>query len=146
MKHSSILRLTALTAEQLAAFEQRYLTLLDLGDADNPPATERIHTRGKLKQSPARNLLDRLRKQQSAVLAFMVDFKVPFDNNQAERDLRMVKLKQKVAGCFRTKAGASLFCTIRSYMATVRKHGASILDALVSAFHGSSFRPACLPE
>jgi transposase len=136
----------SLTAAQLATFAQRYLMLLDQGDADNPPATERSHARGKLKQSPARNLLDRLRKHQSAVLAFMVDFNVPFDNNQAERDLRMVKLKQKVAGCFRTKDGATLFCTIRSYIATVRKHGLSILNALVDAFCGSPFRPACLPE
>lgn len=138
--------LDTLPAEQLAAFELRYQTLLDQGDADNPPATERTQARGKLKQSPARNLLDRLRKHQSAVLAFMFDFSVPFDNNQAERDLRMVKLKQKIAGCFRTKEGAALFCTIRSYIATVRKHGISILDALLHAFQGSPFRPACLPE
>jgi transposase len=138
--------LASLTAAQLATFEQRYLMLLDQGDADNPPAIERSHARGKLKQSPARNLLDRLRKHQVAVLAFMFDFKVPFDNNQAERDLRMVKLKQKIAGCFRTKDGATLFCTIRSYIATVRKHAVSILDALVDAFLGSPFRPACLPE
>ena len=142
--------MASLTDEQLAAFAQRYLTLLDQGDTDNPPATERSHARGKLKQSPARTLLDRLRKHQSAVLAFRVDFTVPFDNNQAAPkgypDLRMVKLKQKVAGCFRTKKGAALFCTIRSYIATVRKHGISILDALVNAFRGSPFRPACLPE
>lgn len=133
--------LVRLTAEQLVDFEQRYLALLDQGDADNPPATERTHARGKLKQSPARNLLNRLRKHQFAVLAFMFDFAVPFDNNQAERDLRMVKLKQKIAGCFRTKDGATLFCTIRSYIATVRKHAISILDALVNALLGSPFRP-----
>jgi transposase len=138
--------LVSLTAEQLAAFAQQYLTLLDQGDADNPPATARAQARGKLKQSHAYNLLNRLRKHQAAVLAFMFDFNVPFDNNQAERDLRMVKLKQKVAGCFRTQAGATLFCTIRSYIATVRKQGISILDALVNAFLGSPFRPACLPE
>ena len=138
--------LTCLTDDQLATFEQRYQKLLAQGEADNPLATERLQTRGKLKQSPARNLLNRLRKHQSAVLAFMFDFNVPFDNNQAERDLRMVKLKQKVAGCFRTKDGATLFCTIRSYIATVRKHGISILDALVDAFLGSPFRPASLPK
>jgi len=138
--------LARLTPEQLVDFEQSYLALLDRGDADNPPATERAHARGKLKQSPARNLLNRLRKHRFALLAFMFDFNVPFDNNQAERDLRMVKLKQKVAGCFRTSAGATLFCTIRSYIATARKHGISILQALVDAFLGSPFRPPTLPE
>jgi transposase len=138
--------LARLTAEQLVDFERSYLALLDQGDTSNPPATARTQARGKLPQSPARNLLNRLRKHQVAVLAFMFDFNVPFDNNQAERDLRMVKLKQKVAGCFRTKAGATLFCTIRSYIATVRKHGIAILDALVYAFLGSPFRPAALPE
>lgn len=138
--------LTRLTADQLTTFAQRYQKLLAQGEADNPLATQRAQVRGKLKQSPARNLLDRLRKHQAAVLAFMFDFKVPFDNNQAERDLRMVKLKQKVAGCFRTKDGATLFCTLRSYIATVRKHGVSVLLALVDAFCGSPFRPACLPE
>lgn len=138
--------LAHLTAQQLVDFERSYLALLDQGDTDNPPATERTQARGKLKQSPPRNLLNRLRKQQFAVLAFMFDFNVPFDNNQAERDLRMVKLKQKVAGCFRTTAGATLFCTIRSYIATARKHGISILHALTLAFLGSPFRPATLPE
>lgn len=138
--------LAHLTPAQLVDFEQRYFSLLDQGDADNPPATERTQVRGKLKQSPARNLLDRLRKHRAAVLAFMFDFNVPFDNNQAERDLRMVKLKQKVAGCFRTKEGAKLFCTIRSYIATVRKHGFSILDALMSALLGSPFQPTFRPE
>jgi transposase len=138
--------LTRLTDDQLATFAQRFQQLLAQGETDTPFVTERSQARGKCKQSPARNLLTRLRKHQSAVLAFMFDFKVPFDNNQAERDLRMVKLKQKVAGCFRTKDGASLFCTIRSYIATVRKHSISILDALVDAFHGSPFLPACLPE
>lgn len=137
---------TSLTAEQLTDFEQRYLALLEQGDADNPPVTQRTQARGRPKQSPARNLLDRLRKHQTAVFAFMYDFNVPFDNNQAERDLRMVKLKLKVSGCFRTKEGAALFCTIRSYIATVRKHGISILDALSNALLGLPFRPACLPE
>lgn len=137
---------TSLTPEQLVDFERRYQVLLDQGDADNPPATQRTHARGKLKQSPVRNLLDRLRKHQAAVLAFMFDFSIPFDNNQAERDLRMVKLKQKVAGCFRTKDGATRFCTIRSYIATVRKHAISILDALQLALSDSPLQPVFMPE
>jgi len=136
--------LVALTTAQVTTFEQRYRALLDQGDTANPPLPASSPGRGKPKQSPARNLLDRLRKHQSAVLQFMRDFTVPFDNNLAERDLRMVKLKQKVAGCFRTLDGALLFCILRSYIATVRKHGLSILDALNDALVGSPFYPASL--
>jgi transposase len=83
-----------------------------------------------------RALLQRLQLRQEQVLRFMTDFEVPFDNNQAERDLRMVKLKQKISGCFRGDEGAESFCRIRGYVSTLGKRGRNILEALEQACRG----------
>ena len=102
-----------LPANQRAAFFARYAALLTSGLAANPPSPRRPEQRGPLKQSPARNLLERLWLQQDQVLAFLDDLTVPFDNNQAERDLRLLKTRQKVSGCFRSETGAEAFSRIR---------------------------------
>jgi transposase len=93
--------------------------------------------RGRQKQRDGKNLLDRLNEKRDCVLLFMHDFSVPFTNNQGEQDIRMVKLKQKVAGSFRTFKGGRMFCRIRSYISTARKQGWNIWGALADAIRGS---------
>jgi transposase len=135
---------TLLATEVLNEFEARYQQILDQGFRTNPPpppppsTKHRRKSGGRLKQSPARNLLDRLQNHHTSVLGFMRDFDVPFDNNQAERDIRMVKLKQKISGTFRSDSGARMFCRIRGYISTLRKQGLNVLDAFISIFSGHS--------
>lgn len=141
----------ALSAELMQWFEQRYQTLIAAGLESNPlpdpSPPDAAKSRGRPKQSPARNLLDRLQQHQPQVLAFMYDFRVPFDNNQAERDLRMMKLKQKISGGFRSAGGAQMFGRIRGYISTLKKQGLNVLEALKQVFLGNPTLPTTLqPE
>jgi transposase len=131
---------TELPSRQRAGFEAAYTRLIQLGEHANPPPPP-TGLRGRPKQTPARNLLDRLITHRSAVLAFLNDFRVPFDNNRAERDLRMIKVKLKVSGCFRSLEGAEHFCRIRGYLSTLRKQNYSVFDGLVSVFTGQPYMP-----
>ena len=141
---------SSLSPERLADYERCFDDLLRQGfEANPPPDPPPPGKRGRKKQSPARNLLDRLHQHKAETLAFMHDFRVPFDNNLAERDVRMVKVKQKISGSFRTRAGAETFCAIRSYISTVRKHGCNVILSIHDAFLGQPFMPltlAGLPE
>lgn len=124
-------------------FVRRYQEILSKGLAVETQEPSLVSgKRGRRKQSKAKNLLDRLGKYEEETLAFMKDFAVPFDNNQAERDLRMMKVQQKVSGCFRTKQGAIEFCRIRSYLSTMKKQGHNVLEALRSVFDGTPLIPS----
>ncbi|MCA1565960.1 MAG: IS66 family transposase [Acidobacteria bacterium] len=116
---------------RLVSLTQSYDLLVAKGLRAQPPPElpEQMCQQG-------RNLLLRLERRKEEVLRFLVDFSVPFDNNQAERDLRMIKLQQKTSGCFRTEEGARRFCRIRSYISTMRKHGRGTLHALEGACRG----------
>lgn len=119
------------TAERLASLTVSYNKLVAAGlEAPPPPEVpEQI-------RKQARNLLRRLGRRKEEVLRFLHDFSVPFENNQAERDLRMIKLRQKASGCFRTEEGARRFCRLRSYISTMRKQGRGVLEALAGACRG----------
>jgi transposase len=120
----------ALPAATLKAFEERYEQVIARGHEQNPPPTRRTGKRGPIGRSKTANLHRRLDEHRGEVLRFAHDLRVPFDNNQAERDLRMVKLQQKISGSWRTIEGAEGFLALRSYLSTAAKHGYHVLDVL----------------
>jgi transposase len=128
--------LKCLTQKEITSFEKRYNAIIEQGYKENPKTAKAKSPgkRGKQAQSSALNLLDHLKKYQKETLLFMHDFNVPFENNQAERDGRMMKVQQKISGCFRSTDGAIRFCRIRSYISTIKKHGSNIFDSLKSVF------------
>lgn len=132
-----------LEPEQIETFTETDSRLIEAGRPANPPLTKPLAPkRGRLKRSQAQNLLQRLAKYQASVLAFIHDFRVSFDNNLAEPDLRMMKVKPKISDAFRTWAGAETFAMLRSYISTVRKQGLNPLDAIQSALLGQPFIPS----
>lgn len=139
-------RKPALSSERLAHYEAEYQRLLTVGLLANPPPPGGWprNAKGRPKQSRAKNLLDRLEKRRREVLLFAYRFDVPFDNNQAERDIRMIKVQQKISGCFRTQTGAAYFCRIRGYLSTMRKQGENLLVALLETFCGQAPLPPVL--
>jgi len=137
----------SLSPSELEAFETRYDAVLQSGFEANPapsvsPNVGEVKKRGRPKRLPPVNLLIRLRDFKAEVLAFMSDFRIPFDNNQGERDVRMVKVKQKVSGGFRTLEGARRFARIRGYISTARKNLKNVFEAIRDAFDGNPFIPS----
>jgi transposase len=139
--HAKAQGLRQLPATQRAPLLARYQNLLAAGLAANPPPLRRPGQRGRLAQSPARNLLERFMFDQDDVLAFLDDLTIPFDNNQAERDLRALKVQQKVSGCFRVPKGGDAFARLRGYLSSLRKQGRALLAALETVFAGQPLYP-----
>lgn len=133
---------TALSENQIAHLTQCYEAICKSADVYYPPPNQKaIKTRGRLKKEKGKNLLDRLVKYQEQSLRFLSDFRVPFTNNQAERDLRMIKVKQKISGCFASFRGAEYFARIRGYISTLKKNNMPVLQGLKDALNGKAYVP-----
>lgn len=128
--------------EEIQLWHERYHDILSKGMVeDNQKSPQILNKKGEPKKSKPLQLLLKLQQYDIETLAFMYDFEVPFDNNLAERDIRMQKLRQKISGCFRGKNGADVFCRIRSYISTARKNGIDAMEAIARAVKGQPFIP-----
>lgn len=136
-----------LSGEQLQRIHQMYDAIVASGLVENPlpDAHPPPVKRGRRKKTKARNLVERFDKHKEAILRFVHDFKVPFDNNLAERDIRMMKVQQKISGSFRSWEGAEQFCSLRTYISTIRKQGLNVWEALGSLFDDAVLMPQLTP-
>jgi hypothetical protein len=125
--------------EQIKALEERFDAIIIRALEENPHSLnpEKQGKRGKNPKTKSRNLLDRFIEHKEKILRFLTDLKVPFDNNQAERDIRMMKLQQKISGTFRKAMGAQAFCRIRAYISSIKKNGMNVMDAILAVLNGA---------
>ena len=133
-----------LDPDQIRNFEEKYDMITKIGMQENQSPLiiqDQPKKRGRKKQTTAKNLLDRFIDFKDDILRFMHDFEVPFENNQAERDIRMMKVQQKISGTFRSIQGAVTFCRIRGYISTAKKNNLSVIDAIMDVFGGKAFIP-----
>ncbi|ABE51516.1 IS66 family transposase [Methanococcoides burtonii] len=127
--------------ERIKEFEDWYGQIIHIGIEENPQLQAKSKKRGRTKQTTAKNLLDRFIGYKNDILRFMHDLKVPFENNLAERDVRMMKVQQKISGTFRSMQGALIFSWVRSYISTVKKNQVPVMDAIRNAIAGMPFIP-----
>ena len=132
-----------LSRSALRRLRRSYDALLAAGREVNPLAVD--HQRHGIDKD-AHNLLKRLESYADDVLRFTTNFAVGWSNNQAERDVRLVKLQQKISGCWRTLEGARTYCAIRSYISTMKKQGQDVLDGLQLVFAGELWLPSGVPR
>jgi transposase len=133
---------TDFTQEKLLTLVCCYEEILDEGITVNPEILIQSHKKQRRKKrTKPQNLLNRLQKYKVMILAFLNNLLIPFTNNQGEQDIRMIKVKMKISGCFRTLNGAKRFLSIRSYTSTVRKNNLQILPVLLAAITGNPFIP-----
>jgi transposase len=140
-KHSDDFKeqIRELDFEQIKALEDRFDAIVVKGIEENPPSQNPLRQgkRGVSPKTKARNLLERFIEHKEKILRFLTDLRVPFENNQAERDIRMMKLQQKISGTFRTTLGAEAFCRIRAYISTIRKNSLPVLEGIRTALQGT---------
>jgi transposase len=130
---------TKLSSRKISVIEKQYTEIVETGIKKIPIPKLTVKKRGKPKKPKQLNFLERFVKHKSSVLGFLYDFDVPFDNNLAERDIRMVKVKQKVSGTFRSFNGAKYFARIRSYISTVKKNQKNVFEEIRNAFLGTPY-------
>jgi len=129
---------TTLTQGELNQYDKKYNKIIEQGFKANPFTPPKKKKRGRVAKTKPLNLLERMRDYKEDIIRFLFDFNVPFDNNFSERDIRMMKLKQKISGCFRSKTGAKYFARIRSYIITARKQAVNVFEALIDLFADNS--------
>ena len=128
-----------LSLATLHIYRKQYDEVIKLAYSENPEPKPKPGKRGKPKRGKVLSLIDRLSKHKGEVCLFLENLAVPFDNNQAERDIRIIKVKMKVSGCFRSKEGAEEYLSIMSYVGTARKHGVNPFKAILAAVSGDPF-------
>src|SRR5215210_954576 len=133
--------LQSLDEQQQQQLTAKYNLLVEEGYQQHPLPVKQPGKRGAVKKSKTQNLLERFKNHREDIIRFIRDFRIPFGNNLAEQAVRMMKVKQKISGCFRSKEGATSFATIRSYIDTMRKNGFSIMDAIGQAIAGNPIFP-----